>query len=51
MKILIGDSIPVSIFKKNNVSILKKKKQFHFAFRVEYNHIPVELKTKVLIKK
>ncbi|MEI0703000.1 retropepsin-like aspartic protease [Brachyspira intermedia] len=42
MKILIGDSIPVSIFNKN--------KQYHFAFRVEYNHIPVELKTKVLIK-
>ena len=42
MKILTGDSIPVSIF--------KKKKQFHFAFRVEYNHTPIELKTKVLIK-
>ena len=32
------------------MSIFKKKKQFHFAFRVEYDHTPVELKTKVLIK-
>ncbi|WP_295154451.1 aspartyl protease family protein [uncultured Brachyspira sp.] len=42
MKTLIGDSIHVSIF--------NKKKKYHFAFRLEYNHIPAELKTKVLIK-
>ena len=32
------------------MSIFKKKKLYHFAFRLEYDHIPVELKTKVTIK-
>ena len=32
------------------MSIFKKKKPYHFAFRLEYNHIPIELKTKVIIK-